>query len=200
MAEQSLGSDKKSKKVSFSFFKKGGFLGLFSSRANEDSPAALDTNKTTTNRPFLSIDIDNPSLKNSSPTLDTNSLQPKPTVSPEYPLNEVLVLGEEYKMVVKIVNKKIPTSSPPNASSFVPSLKNVMHENTSHNTNVPTIIKQEIFSMYDKGIKAKEWHEITPENVAVHIAKRLHCNIMVDALCGFGGNTIQVSRVLLLIY
>lgn len=193
MADQSLGSDKKSQKSSFSLFGKGGFLGLFGSRAVEEDPNAVIVNKSNASRPTLSIDVEKPSLKNSptlskSLTLDPKAPQPKPTVSPEYPLNEVLILGEEYKMVVKIVNKKIPTSSPPNASSFVPSLKNAMHENT------PTIIKQEIFSMYDKGIKAKEWHEITPENVAVHIAKRLHCNIMVDALCGFGGNTIQVSR------
>jgi len=199
MAEQSLGSDKKSKKASFSFFGKGGFLGLFTSRPVENDPNTLNLNKNTAKRPILSIDVDNPSQK-SSPTfskglaLDNNAPQPKPSVSPEYPLNEVLVLGEEYKMVVKIVNKKIPTCSPPNASSFVPSLKNAMHENT------PTIIKQEIFSMYDKGIKAKEWHEITPENVGVHIAKRLHCNIMVDALCGFGGNTIQVSSSFSMIF
>lgn len=34
--------------------------------------------------------------------------------------------------------------------------------------------------------------QITSQSIAQHIAKRLKCDIIIDALCGFGGNTIQV--------
>ena len=60
---------------------------------------------------------------------------------------------------------------------------------------VPKKVKKEIFSKFDKGIKAEEWLDITPEKVAKHIANRLKCDTIVDALCGFGGNAIQVIYI-----
>jgi len=207
MAEQSLDSVKKSKKSTPSFLKKATtFLGLFNSCVTEESHKPFNMNRNAGNRPFLSINVDPPSQKNSPTRFADLSIESEISLSgskmakiaSEYPLDKVFILGEEYKMVVKIVNKKIPSCSPPTASVFVPNLKGAMNDRAVKNMNesikIPAIVKQEIFSKFDKGIKATEWHEITPENVAVHIAKRLHCNIMVDALCGFGGNTIQFAK------
>lgn len=35
---------------------------------------------------------------------------------------------------------------------------------------------------------------MTPEKVAAYTAKRLQCDIIVDAFCGAGGNTIQFAK------
>ena len=37
------------------------------------------------------------------------------------------------------------------------------------------------------------WFSVTPEKIARHIAKRCRCNVIVDAFCGVGGNTIQFA-------
>ncbi|KAH9271756.1 hypothetical protein BASA83_006126 [Batrachochytrium salamandrivorans] len=34
---------------------------------------------------------------------------------------------------------------------------------------------------------------VTPENIALHIAERSRCSVMVDAFCGVGGNAIQFA-------
>ena len=51
----------------------------------------------------------------------------------------------------------------------------------------------EIFSLFGQGIKTDDLKEITPELIAEYIAKRLKCDIILDALCGVGGNSIQVK-------
>ena len=38
------------------------------------------------------------------------------------------------------------------------------------------------------------WYSVTPECIAQHIAKRCACDVIVDAFCGIGGNTIQFAR------
>ena len=55
--------------------------------------------------------------------------------------------------------------------------------------------QREYFSMYDKGIKVDEWNNTTPENIAAHIAQKLKCNLLIDALCGVGSTTIQVTII-----
>jgi trimethylguanosine synthase len=37
------------------------------------------------------------------------------------------------------------------------------------------------------------WFSVTPEKIARHIAKRCRCDVIVDAFCGVGGNTIQFA-------
>ena len=37
------------------------------------------------------------------------------------------------------------------------------------------------------------WFSVTPERIARHIAQRCQCDIIVDAFCGIGGNTIQFA-------
>lgn len=40
---------------------------------------------------------------------------------------------------------------------------------------------------------SESWYSVTPEKVAEHTAERLQCDIIVDAFCGAGGNTIQFA-------
>ncbi|XP_024428017.2 trimethylguanosine synthase isoform X2 [Desmodus rotundus] len=56
-----------------------------------------------------------------------------------------------------------------------------------------------LFSRFDDGIKldTEGWFSVTPEKIAEHIANRVSqsfkCDIVVDAFCGVGGNTIQFA-------
>ncbi|XP_048214309.1 trimethylguanosine synthase isoform X2 [Perognathus longimembris pacificus] len=56
-----------------------------------------------------------------------------------------------------------------------------------------------LFSRFDDGIKLDRegWFSVTPEKIAEHIAGRVsqsfRCDIIVDAFCGVGGNTIQFA-------
>nr|XP_044998796.1 trimethylguanosine synthase isoform X2 [Jaculus jaculus] len=56
-----------------------------------------------------------------------------------------------------------------------------------------------LFSRFDDGIKLDRegWFSVTPEKIAEHIAGRVAqaftCDIVVDAFCGVGGNTIQFA-------
>jgi trimethylguanosine synthase len=54
-----------------------------------------------------------------------------------------------------------------------------------------------LFSQFDKGIRLDEesWYSVVPEPVAAHVARRVskfHC--VLDAFCGSGGLTIQLSK------
>src|SRR5690606_21594068 len=53
-----------------------------------------------------------------------------------------------------------------------------------------------LFSRFDEGIRLDEegWYSVTAEKVAQHIAERCRCNVIIDAFCGLGGNTIQFAR------
>lgn len=57
------------------------------------------------------------------------------------------------------------------------------------------IRRYQLFSRFDEGIKLDEesWYSVTPERVAEHIAERCRCDIVVDAFCGAGGNSIQFA-------
>ncbi|KAF7273595.1 hypothetical protein GWI33_013703 [Rhynchophorus ferrugineus] len=52
-----------------------------------------------------------------------------------------------------------------------------------------------LFSRFDEGIKLDEesWYSVTPEKVAKHAAERCACDVIVDAFCGAGGNSIQFA-------
>jgi hypothetical protein len=51
------------------------------------------------------------------------------------------------------------------------------------------------FSRYDDGIQIDEvgWFSVTPEQIAIHLAERCACDVIVDAFCGVGGNAIQFA-------
>ncbi|KAF5294600.1 hypothetical protein FQA39_LY13359 [Lamprigera yunnana] len=52
-----------------------------------------------------------------------------------------------------------------------------------------------LFSKFDEGIKLDEesWFSVTPESIAKNTATRCCCDIVIDAFCGAGGNTIQLA-------
>ncbi|XP_055628978.1 uncharacterized protein LOC129770277 [Toxorhynchites rutilus septentrionalis] len=52
-----------------------------------------------------------------------------------------------------------------------------------------------LFSLFDAGIKLdrESWFSVTPEKVASHTAERCRSDLIVDAFCGCGGNTIQFA-------
>ena len=53
-----------------------------------------------------------------------------------------------------------------------------------------------LFSLFDKGILIDYdgWFSVTPEQIAIHIAKRCRSKVVVDAFCGVGGNAIQFAK------
>ncbi|XP_050405601.1 trimethylguanosine synthase [Patella vulgata] len=52
-----------------------------------------------------------------------------------------------------------------------------------------------LFSRFDDGITLdrESWFSVTPEKIAEHIAERCQCDLIIDAFCGAGGNTIQFA-------
>ena len=94
-----------------------------------------------------------------------------------------------------------------NSNSAQPKLNNSSKnkkpsKNSFNNTEVgitnyerPQYDPTEIFTLFKQGIKIDNLDETTPEIIAEHIAKRLKCHIILDALCGVGGNTIQVKYI-----
>uniref|UniRef100_A0A182U5G1 Trimethylguanosine synthase n=1 Tax=Anopheles melas TaxID=34690 RepID=A0A182U5G1_9DIPT len=52
-----------------------------------------------------------------------------------------------------------------------------------------------LFSLFDAGIKLdrESWFSVTPEKVAAHTAERCRSDLIIDAFCGCGGNTIQFA-------
>ncbi|KAI8330989.1 RNA cap guanine-N2 methyltransferase-domain-containing protein [Chlamydoabsidia padenii] len=55
--------------------------------------------------------------------------------------------------------------------------------------------RQAYFSKYDEGIlmDREGWFSVTPEPIAQHIAERCRSDVIIDAFCGCGGNTIQFA-------
>ncbi|KXN84137.1 Trimethylguanosine synthase [Leucoagaricus sp. SymC.cos] len=54
------------------------------------------------------------------------------------------------------------------------------------------------FSLYDKPpgclLDEEGWYSITPERIADQIAERCRCDVVLDAFCGVGGNTIAFAK------
>lgn len=55
--------------------------------------------------------------------------------------------------------------------------------------------RHRLFLKYNEGIKLDEesWYSVTPEMIALHHAHRCKCDVVVDAFCGAGGNSIQLA-------
>ncbi|XP_043651366.1 trimethylguanosine synthase [Drosophila teissieri] len=53
-----------------------------------------------------------------------------------------------------------------------------------------------LFSRFDQGIRLdrESWFSVTPEKIAKQTARRLACDVIVDAFCGCGGNAIQFAN------
>ncbi|XP_042902406.1 trimethylguanosine synthase isoform X1 [Parasteatoda tepidariorum] len=86
-----------------------------------------------------------------------------------------------------------------NATEVLPEIPN---ETEASNVNNNPAYKKywsqryRLFSLFDEGIKLDEesWFSVTPEKIAAHIAERCSCDIIVDAFCGAGGNSIQFAQ------
>ncbi|XP_022215857.2 trimethylguanosine synthase [Drosophila obscura] len=52
-----------------------------------------------------------------------------------------------------------------------------------------------LFSRFDQGIRLdrESWFSVTPEKIAKQTARRLACDVILDAFCGCGGNAIQFA-------
>lgn len=52
-----------------------------------------------------------------------------------------------------------------------------------------------LFTRFDHGILMDPigWYSATPERIAKHTAQRMKCEVIIDAFCGVGGNTIQFA-------
>eukprot|EP01084_Bolivina_argentea_P173488 300507_1 len=53
-----------------------------------------------------------------------------------------------------------------------------------------------LFSKYDEGIEMdkESWYSVTPEKIAINIAEKCKCNVIMDAMCGVGGNAIAFAQ------
>ncbi|XP_038223315.1 trimethylguanosine synthase isoform X2 [Zerene cesonia] len=56
--------------------------------------------------------------------------------------------------------------------------------------------RHSLFHRFDEGIKLdrESWFSVTPQNVAWHIANKYSYDVVLDAFCGAGGNTIQFAH------
>lgn len=81
--------------------------------------------------------------------------------------------------------------------------ENSLHRRVRYTSNkqLPTDMQKywsqryRYFTKYDQGIKLDKegWYSVTPERIAAHIAQRCASDVIIDAFCGVGGNTIQFA-------
>ena len=127
----------------------------------------------------------------------------------DLPVDMVFILGEKNKIVAKITHKKVETGneaqflrvstfnesvlSANNQRESIDSLKSMKKEKkVSFKDSVINSLKRSLLSRKDKTVNAEENSGLIPENIANHIANRLECDIIIDALCGCGGTAMQV--------
>jgi hypothetical protein len=168
----------------------------------EDGPTSPDKIQgTSLVQPSAEMDIKNPSSKkvepdpkeqsfsvdksSSSDFLSSRNFSGKPP--PNFSYDRVFILGQKNKIVCKVTLTKVAIGS-----SFIEVIDNKGKKNNASPAKSHKSDNKEIFSLYEQGIKSENISGVTPEEVAKHIAKRLRCDTVIDALCGFGGNTIQV--------
>ena len=53
----------------------------------------------------------------------------------------------------------------------------------------------DLFSKFNLGVFLDPvgWYSVTPEKIAIHVAEKCACDVIVDAFCGCGGNAIQFA-------
>jgi trimethylguanosine synthase len=56
--------------------------------------------------------------------------------------------------------------------------------------------RKRYFSRYNEGCLLDEegWYSVTPEKIAIQIAERCRCDVILDAFCGVGGNAIAFAQ------
>jgi trimethylguanosine synthase len=52
------------------------------------------------------------------------------------------------------------------------------------------------WSKFDEGVEMtiEDWHSVTPEVIAEHIAHRCGCGVILDPFCGCGGNAVRFAQ------
>ncbi len=106
--------------------------------------------------------------------------------------------------------KPVETDSPIDDNAAVPSDKSIETNGTVTASSLrrqhqerrsPAMEKYwdqryRLFSLYDQGIQldTEGWYSVTPERIAMHIAKRCTCDVVIDGFAGCGGNTIAFAR------
>lgn len=58
------------------------------------------------------------------------------------------------------------------------------------------------FSRFDEGVGMDKegWYSVTPEAIALHIAERVCCDVVIDPFVGCGGNAVQFALVSHLVF
>ena len=115
-------------------------------------------------------------------------------------IGRIILLGNKYKIVAKIniVNVEKMESLPQMMISVSKEPKRSGGSFDSPNPKKKDNIKGSILNSMKRTFSKAEDNDyahqpqMTCQRVATHIAKRLKCDIIIDALCGFGGNAIQV--------
>lgn len=94
------------------------------------------------------------------------------------------------KLLQDIQNKKANLKSSDNMEMANGEQKALLSPRDNYNFS-----RHQIFSMYGRGIQVEksDWNEITPEVIAQYIARKLKDEFIIDAMSGYGGNTIQVT-------
>lgn len=128
----------------------------------------------------------------------------------DLPFNMVFILGDKNKIVAKITHKKVEAGPEPqflriSTTSEVTVSSNMMRESIdsmksikkekkeSFKDSLLNTLRRRLLSRQNKTVSAEENSGLIPENIARHIATRLKCDIIIDALCGCGGTALQVS-------
>jgi len=135
------------------------------------------------------------------------------------PRNKAFVLGDDYKIIAKITSWKISevleNTDVPNSiakltsseTSFedmfsVRSIKSDFLDEkfklTEYSDNsrlyINELEKLSCSSPVDKGLMKDAYKDIMPNNVSKHIAQRLKCDSIIDALCDHSDITIQLAK------
>lgn len=125
-----------------------------------------------------------------------------------YPSNEVFILGNKYKIVAFITRKKIDKENSVQVS-LRESLSSLVKENVRNNSNSNTSSKakwsnlvkncasienkKDLSGKDDKLASSNASCNGNHESLGSYLANRLKCDVLVDAVCGFGEITKYVS-------
>jgi trimethylguanosine synthase len=83
------------------------------------------------------------------------------------------------------------------AYSAAPNPLEAVRDDSSLNSSADFAQRHLYFPQYDRLpllLDHTGWFSITPYPIAKHIAERCRCDVIIDAFCGVGGNTIEFAQ------
>lgn len=101
-----------------------------------------------------------------------------------YPLNDVVIFGGKQKIIAKRTKMAMFDYDAKNPKNYVLGSRTLASFIKSFSSPEST---------ENTELLPRNFNTMLPENIAISIAKRLKCRIMIDAICGSGDNTIQVK-------